>query len=191
MVASTSVPASAHTDLVSSSPAAEAVLPAPPRAIELTFSEEVDPDFVTVIATVDDDAAGPRRLALVTDEPAPTITADIPPLPTVAGDTRWRVDYRVTSVDGHPIQGTIRFTVQAAGRSTPSDAFTPEATPPTPASSQPAQVDDGPDATESLGHWIRVLFALGLLLLAVPVVLVVVRRVRAEEQASNSTSDHP
>lgn len=106
-------PASAHSSLKSSVPAQDAQLSAGPPEVVLTFNEPLQEQFavLTVVgpdgnfwhdgtATVD----GPRlRVALRPLGPSGTYT----------------VNYRVTSADGHPIEGQRRFTLTVAGTGTP------------------------------------------------------------------------
>ena len=101
-------PASAHTDLVGSNPASMARVATPPERVVLRFSEAVDPQLATVILTVHDQEAQrvPTRIG---DDPR-VLLAEVPAATVDAGP--WRVDYRVTSVDGHPIQGRLEFVVE-------------------------------------------------------------------------------
>jgi methionine-rich copper-binding protein CopC len=103
--------ADAHTELVSSTPTLEATLDEAPQALTLTFNEPVPARFTTVTLTVDDLVIGPLR---VTNPGPESIRVEVPR--GSAADRReaeWVAAYRVTSGDGHPIEGEIRFTVRA------------------------------------------------------------------------------
>lgn len=99
-------PAGAHATLVSTDPAQGAVLPAAPDAVRFTFSENVSlvPHGVRVFdasgAEVGSDAsASGRELSVgLADDP---------------GDGTLVVVWRVVSEDGHPISGSLAFSVGA------------------------------------------------------------------------------
>lgn len=110
--------AQAHTDLVRSSPAEGDRLETAPREIELEFSEDVDPSLSTVVLS----RAGsdPVRLQVVGGGQSAVLLAEVPAV--ASSDTEsWSVGYRVTSVDGHPIEGSVVFVVSGSG-SAPTDA---------------------------------------------------------------------
>lgn len=115
--------AQSHSELSSSSPADGAVLASAPTTIRMSFSEGILPRFSSIILTVEQDA--PRALPVAVHNQ--TMTAAVPSgLP--AG--QWVATYRVVSVDGHPISGTVVFTLRAAPRamlSTPTEGPTPGA----------------------------------------------------------------
>lgn len=106
-VAAVSTTAQAHTDLLSSSPKAGAVLQNSPDELTLTFSEDIDPDFATVVLTV-----GDARERLDTDVVRGEVTGTVPrslDAGTATGDFTWSVAYRVVSADGHPVSGKVDF----------------------------------------------------------------------------------
>lgn len=97
-------PASAHAGLLSSSPASRAELETMPEDVRLTFNEDMNrPSYVTVtspdgtvVAEGDGAVDGPDVVQQVDD-------------PGQAGT--YRVDYRVISADGHPVEGALEFDV--------------------------------------------------------------------------------
>ncbi len=103
-VALGAAPAAAHAVLQSTQPADRAVLAQAPATVMLTFNEPVTPIAVQVL-----DSAG----RAVTREAA---TADgklhIPLPPGLAGGT-YIVSWRVTSLDSHPVAGSLMFAVGA------------------------------------------------------------------------------
>lgn len=121
----------AHSDLEASTPFDGEVLSAAPTEVTLTFNEDLLPDFVNVVAQ---DAGGAvTELALVSvDGPTAVVAwpADLP-------GGQWRVDYRVVSQDGHPVEGAISFSYPAASPSPSSASPTPT---PTPTSESPTPV---------------------------------------------------
>ncbi|MGG5259375.1 copper resistance CopC family protein [Phycicoccus avicenniae] len=120
-----------HAQLVKSSPADGATLTTTPT-VTLTFSEEVNEQFLQVRVR------GPVR-AEADGEPVVdgrTVTQALVP-DLVAG--KHVVSYRVVSVDGHPISGTVTFTT--------TEAAVPGADPTTPAPS--ASTSASPSASAS------------------------------------------
>lgn len=101
-------PAWAHDELLSSSPAADEVLSTPPADFRLTFSENLQASATMAALTRDDGQAVDAPPFVVQDA---TI---IQPFPAAAPSGRYTLAYRVASTDGHPIQGSVSFDLQAA-----------------------------------------------------------------------------
>lgn len=97
--------ASAHSSLVSSTPAADAVLDQVPSSIELVFNQDISQSFATVVLT---DSSGEQRQLSEVAVSGPTVSAPIQ-APLQAG--RHTIGYRVLSADGHPITGEVPFSV--------------------------------------------------------------------------------
>ncbi|MBK9476329.1 MAG: copper resistance protein CopC [Tetrasphaera sp.] len=89
--------------------------------IELVFNEKVQPNFLQVALT---GPAGALTLPPPTADGA-TVTQKLPEL--TAGT--YRAAYRVVSADGHPISGTISFTVKATPSPSPTVTASPRPTP--------------------------------------------------------------
>jgi copper transport protein len=92
----------AHATLVSAEPADGSVLAQPPKTIQLRFSEGVTPTLVGLI-----DAAGKTRdvTARAVDQTVVvTLPDDLP-------DGTQVVSYRVVSQDGHPVAGSLMFSI--------------------------------------------------------------------------------
>ncbi|MFC3502454.1 copper resistance protein CopC [Micromonospora krabiensis] len=98
-------PAAAHNSLRASEPAASARLPTPPARISLTFQQELDPTFTTIVLS----DAGRRRIP--TGVPAVTGATGTATIDQPLPDGTYTVAYRVVSADGHPVQGSYAFTV--------------------------------------------------------------------------------
>lgn len=116
--------ASAHAQLTRSTPAEGVRLDALPATATLTFSETVrTPAFVAV--------TGPGQ-ASVTSGSVRTRDANlIQPLGESAGPGQYTLSYRVTSADGHPVSGTLHFSLQgtsAAAVSKPAPTATAAST---------------------------------------------------------------
>lgn len=118
----------AHTDLTSSVPSANDTLRVPPALIRLRFNEAVAKDFANLTVAV---GAG-SPVALLVEVNGDTVAADIPAslrTPGPSWSQRWLVAYRIVSEDGHPVTGTLGFTVAAPGASRPSPSASQPATP--------------------------------------------------------------
>ena len=98
----------AHSELVSSDPAADATLDAPPRQVSLTFDQRIEDVFAYVTVTGD----GARQWAA----PDPVVDGNTVRATVTAGlpAGRYTVAYRVVSEDGHPIEGSFAFTLSSA-----------------------------------------------------------------------------
>lgn len=104
-VAAGATPAGAHAVVVSSSPAADERLSAPPTEVSFVFSEAVTSDLggITVLTSpsgerVDND-----------DTSQPTATSVRASLPPDLPDGGYVAQYKVISADGHPISGAVVF----------------------------------------------------------------------------------
>jgi methionine-rich copper-binding protein CopC len=98
--------AAAHSELRGSTPAEGARLTAPPAEFVLRFNEAVQ---VTALRLLD--ATGTALPLQRPSDPAPRReerAAPTAPLPPGA----WRLEWRAISADGHPIRGTLRFTLE-------------------------------------------------------------------------------
>ena len=104
-------PASAHAQLVETTPVDGTALDAAPGAVTLTFNEAVSPPPGGVRVF---DGAGDR-----VDTSAPVAAADDPLVVGAAleplEEGAYVVTWRVVSADGHPLRGAFVFTVGAGG----------------------------------------------------------------------------
>jgi copper transport protein len=97
--------ASAHASLVSVEPADGSVLAAAPKQVRLRFNEAVRPVTVSLI-----DAAGQTRNDVTINAVDQTITMSLPA--NLPKGTQV-VSYRVISQDGHPVGGSLVFSIGA------------------------------------------------------------------------------
>ena len=102
-------PAGAHAELESSDPKDGATLASAPGAITFVFGEEILPQGNAVTLT---DVAADARLEVGPVEVDGDTVSVTWPESSPAG--QYRAAYRVVSADGHPIDGTITFTVEQA-----------------------------------------------------------------------------
>jgi copper transport protein len=99
--------AAAHAYLLKTVPAASVILTTPPRSVQLTYDEAVEPRFA--IVSVTDVNAHQETTGPVTRSPSNPDTLVVP-LKRV-GEGWYLVYWRAISVDGHPVQGAFTFAV--------------------------------------------------------------------------------
>jgi methionine-rich copper-binding protein CopC len=187
--------ASAHDQLISSDPAADAQLETAPTTITLEFSAAI---MTTGLAMTVVDADGTDHLADAPIADGTTVTATLDTLPVGGYQVRWRV----VSSDGHPISGYVPFTVgdaeplpvPTAGEDTASDEDTATAdhdeTITTAGTDSAAGSDAGSDDPAVLR---TVLIGAAGAIVAVGVLVVIVvlnrRSRRGDDARDNSTPD--
>ncbi|MDO5699214.1 MAG: copper resistance protein CopC [Dermatophilus congolensis] len=106
-------PASAHAQLVRSTPADGATLATMPERVEFEFNEEINPSFAQIVVVSPDSTT--QAIDAVTVE-GPKVSAALPDMPDGTVSAR----YRVVSADGHPIAGQVTFTVGDAATAAPA-----------------------------------------------------------------------
>ncbi|MDO5712664.1 MAG: copper resistance protein CopC [Micrococcales bacterium] len=165
-------PASAHDSLIDSDPAQDAVLTEIPSQLELTFSGEISDLGVQFVVV------GPEERDVVQGTPTVSGTVVTQALAEELVDGDYQATWRVTSSDGHPISGTIDFSIAdetssrssdrgattatddgtAAPTSDDVDTTAPSATPSSTEAATPGPADDAavtaeaaPDSTTGSG----------------------------------------
>lgn len=134
-------PAAAHNSLQEATPARDARLTTAPTQVTLRFLQRLNPAFTTITLRDATDRQVPASAPAV-DGATGTVTIEEP----LANGT-YTVAYRVVSRDGHPVQGSYRFTVAdpaappAAAPSPTTDASTGTS------ASAPAGTSEGADAS--------------------------------------------
>ena len=111
--------------------------------MSFTFNEALMPDFVRFIGTDPSGATGDLPVSSVD---GPTATID---WPAGAPGGEWRVNYRVVSQDGHPIEGGITFTYAAASPTASPTSAAPTSAAPTSAAPTPAPTSALPSPSTS------------------------------------------
>lgn len=101
--------AAAHAALVGSNPSDGATLSVAPATVELSFDDEITTPAYVVVTAPDgtEAAAGPA------DVRGGTVTQPVDTWPAGGEAGRWRIAFRVVSVDGHAVSDQLRFTVDA------------------------------------------------------------------------------
>lgn len=133
------VPASAHDTLIDSEPAPDDVLRQVPDGIVLTFSGEISELGVQFMVT------GPEDRDVVQGTPDVQGTVVTQGLVEELVDGDYEAVWRVTSSDGHPISGTITFTIDAGN--TPGQGATAQES--TSDAASPTEDASAPPATET------------------------------------------
>lgn len=118
-VVAATAPAAAHNVLVASTPEDKATIAQAPAEVELIFDQIVQNQFPQVSVVDEDGAQYAEGEPEIVGE---TITQQIGALP--AGD--YTVAYRILSADGHPIEGSISFTVSVGAAPEDSNAAASE-----------------------------------------------------------------
>ncbi|MFJ1910653.1 copper resistance protein CopC [Streptomyces sp. NPDC088147] len=98
-------PAQAHTALASSSPSDKSTLSASPGEVALTFNETMDGAYARIAVTGPDDRSVVSGSATAEGR---TVTQR---LKAAAPAGRYTVAFRVVSTDGHPVTGSLTYTV--------------------------------------------------------------------------------
>lgn len=142
-------PASAHTRLQSSDPADGTSVPTAPARVSLTFNEDMQVGFSTVTLIGPDGAA--YQTGDVAADGGTVSTALLPLGP--AG--RYEIGYRVVSEDGHPVTGSVAFTLTAPGPAAavavPTTAAAPSSGPATSSADPAPAAASAPAAPEGGG----------------------------------------
>jgi copper transport protein len=111
----TCAPALAHANIVEASPARGSAVSRPPERVELRFNEPVDAEFDPVVVRAAGGARVDTHHARVDPEDARVVLADLERLSKGSYTVKWRV----TSIDGHVVEGRYAFAVVAAGEDRP------------------------------------------------------------------------
>ena len=99
-----------HATLLRSEPAKDSAV-APPTRIYLVFSEEVEPSLGGIRLV----GPGGQVVTLKTAGDPRNVSALLAPVPVPLAPGSWRVEWRIVSEDGHPIDGDFSFTVAGGG----------------------------------------------------------------------------
>ncbi|MGO2658514.1 copper resistance CopC family protein [Mycetocola reblochoni] len=178
-------PAQAHDQLIGSAPSEGEVLDAAPTEVSAVFSAELLDTGATLIVA---DSEGVDRAI-----GEPEIDGDTVSVPVddemAPGDAEIR--WRVVSSDGHPIEGVIPFSVEAAATAsaTPSSAAEPSATATDEPSATPSATESAPAAVDDASGAGPMPFVLGgIALAAVAAILFAVLRRRTPPTAQDDST---
>lgn len=113
--------ASAHSALIGSDPADGAPLAAGPAAVTLTFNEPVQKNYAVL------KVVGPDEHYWQDGEPTVTGRTVTVPVRELGPAGTYLINYRITSADGHPVEGQLDFELTVAGSGTPGPAVDADA----------------------------------------------------------------
>lgn len=181
-------PAFAHDQLVSTTPTSGSSV-APPTLVRLTFSESVIPTG-TLVQVKD-----PSQQVISSDL---TVTGSNVSVRLVqpATDGKYRVTWRITSDDGHPVSGAFSFQVRGAASSSSGPSSSPGTSSPgvtstrrtTSSNKTPAPTQQAPtNSTNNEPGWIIVATLVALAAIAVGVV--VARRRLTDDEPTDGPAD--
>jgi len=156
-------PAFAHDELIGSNPKDGSSIPVAPTRITLYFEEPpaAGPTALTV--------AGPAGDSAVAGPPVISGSTVYAPLDAVTKSGHYTITFRIMSDDGHPVSGTLGFTLTAAANAAA-------------AVTKPAGAPAKKDSSSSTPLWIA--GAAVLVVVAAGVITVSRRRSRTKAMAS-------
>ena len=162
-------PAWAHNSLTAADPAKSAVLTKAPERIRLTFLQKPDSTSMSITVTGADGQPVPLGAAEVDG------TASVASITEPLDNGAYTVTYRVVSRDGHPVQGSYRFTVDDPAAALAGSSPAPAAPAESALAAEPAaqSVVGSSDDSGRSAAWLA---AIGAFLVVAGLVLVVLRR---------------
>ncbi|TMQ96190.1 copper resistance protein CopC [Actinomadura soli] len=145
-MAMSAAPASAHTALTAANPKKGSSIAAPSQIV-LTYSETVR--LPRVVLT---DASGKEHQA---GTPKAVDNKVTQPVGGALPNGKYTVGWRVVSVDGHPVSGSYKFTVEGSpsGSTALPDAASSQAAAPAPSPS-PSNAASSEDSSGGLSGWL-------------------------------------
>ena len=151
--------AQAHSELISSSPAADSVLDFGPPGVELEFNQNIQNRFVNVAVTA------PDGTQVGQGEPSAQGAKVLLPIRDGVGSGRYTVGYRVTSADGHPITGSYSFTIALSPSAHPGAQAADTSAAPAPVATDTEQTGTGSSLVlPFLGAVVALLFVTGMVI---------------------------
>jgi methionine-rich copper-binding protein CopC len=160
-------PALAHSDLVSADPADGSVLEAAPATVLLSFSEPIAEG--TAAVSMEDDTGMVVRILDLQVQDADLVVA----WPPGMTGTDYNLNYRVVSADGHPVEGSLAYTLAATAPEVGASAVPA----PTAAAPAPGDTEDAPSGPNATVIAIAVGIGVGML---VGLILVLFRKQRTD-----------
>jgi copper resistance protein C len=136
---------SAHSAPVSSNPADGASVEAGPERVSITFNEPLQTSFPALTVVGPDGNLWSKGTPSVDSATVSVPVGELGP----AG--LYKIGYRVTSADGHPVRGELTFTLTKAGTGTPG-----------PKASTQNNNSDGGDGSNGIPLWVFIVGAVVL-----------------------------
>ena len=110
-----------HATLLSSEPVKGSTLTQPPTRIYLVFSEEIEPTLGGIKLVGPDG----RVISLTSGGDPRNVSALVAPVNVALAAGKYRVEWRIVSEDGHPIDGSFVFSIASSGGAPAATAGTP------------------------------------------------------------------
>jgi copper transport protein len=143
-------PVRMHATLLSSEPAKGSTVTSSPTRVYLVFSEEVEPSLGRIRLV----GPGGRVVALESTGDPRNVSALMARVTTPLDRGTWRVEWRIVSEDGHPIDGDFTFTVETPGAdsavATPSGDEAHDTTAAAPSAATTSAVDTASAASSAM-----------------------------------------
>jgi copper resistance protein C len=159
ILVSAPIPASAHSELVETTPAAGSTVKEAPTDVELVFGEGVQEQGGSIVVSLQDTVVSQENTFAVQNNVATVQLQDADEPGT------YRVEFRVVSADGHTLRDTFTYALKGstpAATSSADPAEAPATTPDTsPLAGEPSD-EDGSGAVV----WVLGAGAIGLALVA-------------------------
>ena len=114
-------PALAHARLLETYPPEDATLAQPPEQVQLRFNEPIEAEFSPLKVSDEQGNRMDEDNARISSDDARVLLIDLKELPQGS----YTVEWRVTSADGHPVNGTYRFAVNSSAADTEEGAGEP------------------------------------------------------------------
>lgn len=170
IVTAPAMPASAHSELLDSTPKAGDTLSEPPQQVELVFGENVQEQGGAIVVQATDGSRVDQASTFATDANVATVQ-----LKKNAPAGKYTVTFRIVSADGHIVSDAFSYRVTSGTSPSPTDSSTPT-TSSAAASSDSSPVAGTNDTDEGSGTsvvWVLGLGAIGLVLVAAMIAVVV------------------
>jgi methionine-rich copper-binding protein CopC len=151
-------PASAHSELVESTPASGAELRKAPTEVELVFGEGVQQQGGRIVVSTGDTIVSKDSTFAASENVASVqLTSGLPGTYTVA--------FRVVSADGHIVSDRFAFTVLGGASASPTSGTETPVVDESPVAGTTQQTEDSEDSGTGV-VWVLGLGAIGLVLVA-------------------------
>lgn len=150
------IPASAHSELVSSNPEADSTVAKAPSEVTLVFNEPIQDQGSSIVVTLDGTTVSDSK-TFATQNTTASVRLE------GAGDPgTYDVEYRVVSEDGHVVDESFSYTVDGSTNSTDTTTPSPSGTP----TSDTSTSDQDSDESTGTIVWVLGAGAIGLVLVA-------------------------
>ena len=163
-------PASAHSELLESTPADGDTLTSAPRQVQLVFGENVQEQGGAIVVEAADGTRVDQPRTFATDANVATVQ-----LTSNAPAGKYTVTFRVVSADGHIVSDSFGYQLTPSPTATPASSDTATTSAPA-ADSDSSPVAGTNDADEGSGTsviWVLGLGAIGVALVAAMIAVVV------------------